>query len=115
MSDIGEPSIWHEKHGKNEFSQKFDFSWSQGLIFMILDGLGIDFHDFAALEAGLFFGDFSDFSVWFWGHPGSCDHPEDAKLVVGDNNSRITETDKGDPETETGSLESENRVIGNYG
>ena len=46
MSWIGKPSICHERCCKNELSQKLHFSWFQGPYFMILGGLGINFHDF---------------------------------------------------------------------
>ncbi len=46
MSRMGKLSILQGRCCENHFSQKLEFSWSQGPFFMILGGFGNNFHDF---------------------------------------------------------------------
>ena len=49
VSGIGMPSILQGRYCKNQLSQKLDFLWFQCQFFMILGGLGNNFHDFCRL------------------------------------------------------------------
>ena len=46
VAGVAKTSIWHGRYCKNQLSQKLDFSWFQGPFFMILGGLGTNFHGF---------------------------------------------------------------------
>ena len=54
MFGIREPSIWHEKYSKNQFSQKLKISGFQGPLFItILMTLGYIFMILEGLKMGL--------------------------------------------------------------
>ena len=50
VSGLAKTRIWHGRYCKNQLSQKLDFLWFQGHFFMILGGLGTNFHGFCCLE-----------------------------------------------------------------
>ena len=65
MSRIGKLSILLAMYYKGQRAQNSEFSWFQGPFFLILGGLGTNFHDFfVMLETGLRIDD-------FWDHPRS--------------------------------------------
>ena len=58
--------LWQQMCCKNQLSQKSDFSWSHGPFFIVLGGLGANFHEFSCP------GDLLEIwwmSKWFLNHP----------------------------------------------
>ena len=70
VAGIAETSIWYGSYCKNQLSQKLDFSWVQGKFFMILGGLGTNFHEFCC--PGVWLENWWIFKP-FWDHPRSWD------------------------------------------